>query len=195
MNKCSASIGLEIRDNWKLENLLIKTLSTRIITYCLLFALIFSAFDSAAQRQLVLLKKEKVLLRLNPGDEMIVSLRGEKRKLYSYVNNLYDTAVVLHKTVVPLHQIDRVYFSRTSFMNLIGKFLVVAGVGYFVIDQFNVIVVEGEDASLNDDVTKVSAALVGVGLPMALIKKKSQRIHGRYRLISVGKTHLFTLSL
>lgn len=166
-------------------------MSIRIFTYCLSFALIFTAFAGEAQRQLVLLKKEKVMLRLNPGDEMIVSLRGEKRKLYSYVNNLSDTAVVLHRTVVPLHKIDRIYFSRSSFMNLVGKFLVVAGVGYFVIDQFNVIVVEGEEASLNDDVTTVSAALVGVGLPMALIKKKSQRIHGRYRLISVGKNSPF----
>lgn len=59
------------------------------------------------------------------------------------------------------------------------------GVGYFVIDQFNVIVVNGDKATLNENVTTTSIAMVGVGLPMMLIKKKSQRLGGRYRLITV----------
>jgi hypothetical protein len=140
-----------------------------------------------AQKQLVLLKREKVLLRLNPGDEFVISLKGEKRKMESYVNNLFDTAVLVHRTLVPISKIDKVYFKRTSLVNLIGKFLIVAGVGYFLIDQFNVIVVNGDEASLNDDVTAASAVMVGAGLPMALIKKKSQRLGGKYRLLTVSK--------
>ena len=144
-----------------------------------------------AQKQLVLLKREKVLLRLNPGDEFVISLKGEKRKMESYINNLFDTAVLVHRTVVPIHKIDKVYFKRTGLVNLIGKFLVVAGVGYFLIDQFNVIVVNGDEASLNDDVTTTSVALVGVGLPMALIKKKSQKVGGKYRLMTVTERSPF----
>ena len=144
-----------------------------------------------AQKQLVLLKREKVLLRLNPGDEFVISLKGEKRKMESYINNLFDTAVLVHRTVVPIHKIDKVYFKRTGLVNLIGKFLVVAGVGYFLIDQFNVIVVNGDEASLNDDVTTTSIALVGVGLPMALIKKKSQKLGGKYRLMTVSERSPF----
>jgi hypothetical protein len=140
-----------------------------------------------AQKQLVLLKREKVLLRLNPGDEFVISLKGEKRKMESYVNNLFDTAVLVHRTLVPISKIDKVYFKRTGLVNLIGKFLIVAGVGYFLIDQFNVIVVNGDEASLNDDVTAASVAMVGAGLPMALIKKKSQRIGGKYRLMTVSE--------
>jgi hypothetical protein len=109
----------------------------------------------------------------------------------SYINNLFDTAVLVHRTVVPIHKIDKVYFKRTGLVNLIGKFLVVAGVGYFLIDQFNVIVVNGDEASLNDDVTTTSVALVGVGLPMALIKKKSQKVGGKYRLMTVTERSPF----
>lgn len=144
-----------------------------------------------AQKQLVLLKREKVILRLNPGDEFVISLKGEKRKMESYINNLFDTAVLVHRTLVPIHKIDKVYFKRTGLVNLIGKFLVVAGVGYFLIDQFNVIVVNGDEASLNDDVTNTSVALVGVGLPMALIKKKSQKLGGKYRLMTVTERSPF----
>jgi hypothetical protein len=170
---------------WNLLNLY--QVNLKILKYCLATILICAACFADAQKQLVLLKKEKVLLRLNPGDELIVTRRGEKRKIHSYINNLFDTAVVLHKTIVPLHSIERVHFKRTGVVNLIGKFFVVAGVGYFVIDQFNVIVVEGEEASLNDDVTAASVVMTAVGLPMVLIRKKSQRIRGRYRLMTVTK--------
>ena len=159
----------------------------KALRYCVVLVLIGIACQALAQKQLVLLKKEKVLLRLNPGDEFVISRRGENKKIHSYINNLFDTAVMLHKTLVPIHAIERVYFTRTGLVNLVGKFLVIAGVGYFVIDQFNIIVVDGEEASLNEDVTIPSIAMVGVGLPMALIKKKSQRIRGRYRLMTVEK--------
>jgi hypothetical protein len=78
-------------------------------------------------------------------------------------------------------------------VNLSGKFLVVAGVGYFVLDQFNVIVVDGNKASLNDNVTNASLAMVGVGLPMMLIRKKYQRIGGKFRLMTVEEGSPFYL--
>lgn len=168
-----------------------------IVTYTkkffLITLLVSAAYLTAAQKQLVLLKREKVLMRMNPGDEFVISLKGESRKLNSYINNIYDTAVLLHRTVVPLHKIDRVYFSHTGLVNLIGKFLIIAGVGYFVIDQFNVMVVNGDEPSLDDDVTKASIAMVAVGLPMMLIKKKSQKLRGKYRIMTVSEGSPFYL--
>lgn len=161
--------------------------------FLLLTLLVCAACIVQAQKQLVLLKREKVMMRFNPGDGIVISLKGKKQKVDSYINNLFDTAVVLHNTVVPLHKIDRVYFSHTGLVNLIGKFLVVAGVAYFVIDQFNVIVVNGDEPSLNEDVTAASVAMVGVGLPMMLIKKKSQKLAGKYRLITVSEGSPFYL--
>jgi hypothetical protein len=163
----------------------------KVLKYCIATVLICAVCSLYAQKQLILLKREKVLLRLNPGDEFVISLKGEKRKMESYINNLFDTAVLVHRTLVPIHKIEKVYFKRTGLINLIGKFLVVAGVGYFLIDQFNVIVVNGDEASLNDDVTTTSVALVGVGLPMALIKKKSQKLGGKYRLMTVSERSPF----
>jgi hypothetical protein len=79
-------------------------------------------------------------------------------------------------------------------INLIGKFLVVGGVGYFVIDQFNTVIVQGDKASIDEGVATTSAVMVGVGLPMLLIKKKSQRIGGRYRLMTVEEGSPFYLA-
>lgn len=163
-------------------------------TFLLLTLLVSAASLAQAQKQLVLLKREKVIMRLNPGDEFVISVKGDKKKLTSYINNLFDTAVLVHKTIIPLHKINRIYFKRSGLINLIGKFLVVAGVGYFVIDQFNVIVVDGNKASLNDNVTNASVAMVGVGLPMMLIRKKYQRIGGKFRLMTVEEGSPFYLA-
>lgn len=126
-------------------------------------------------------------MRFNPGDQFVISLKGEKEKIDSYVNNLFDTAVMVHRTLLPLHKIDRVYFRQSGLLNLVGKFLVVGGVSYFLIDQFNVVVVNGDEANLDEDVTAVSATMVAAGLPLMLIKKKSQRVRGKYRLLTVEK--------
>ena len=144
-----------------------------------------------SQKQLVLLKREKVLLRLNYGDDFNYRLKGSKTMRYSYVNNLYDTAVLAHKDIVPFHKIDRIYFNHSSFGNRFGTFLVIGGVGYFLIDQFNTVIVQGEEASIDKNVATTSAILAGVGLPLMLIKKKSQRIGGKYRLLTVEKGSSF----
>ena len=156
--------------------------------------LAFVGVFAQGQKQLVLLSREKVIMRFNPGDEFTISLKGQKKKLESYINNLFDTAVMVHKTLVPLHKIDKIYFKQSGLLNLIEKFLVVGGVGYFVIDQFNTVIVHGEKASIDEGVATTSAVMVGVGLPMMLIKKKSQRIGGRYRLMTVEEGSPFYLA-
>jgi len=152
----------------------------------LLFIFLLSGANlGLAQKQLLLLNREKVILRLNPGDEFIISLKGDKRKLNSYINNLFDTAVLVHKTLIPFHKIDKVYFKHSAFVNRFGKLLVFGGVAYFLIDQFNTVIVQGDKASLDEDVTAVSAGMVAVGLPMMLIKKRYQRVGRKYRLMVV----------
>jgi hypothetical protein len=154
----------------------------RLLTLTLL---LLATSLGVAQKQLVLLSGEKVILRLNPGDEFIISLKGDKRKINSYINNLFDTAVMVHKTLIPFHKIDRIYFKHSAFVNRFGKLLVFGGVAYFLIDQFNTVIVQGDKASLDEGVTTVSAGMVAVGLPMMLIKKRYQRVGRKYRLMVV----------
>ena len=146
-----------------------------------------------AQKQLVLLKREKVVLRLYPGDEITFKLKNSDTRITSYVNNLYDTALVTHRDTIPFHRIDRIYFKHTRFYNVVGGLLVVGGAGLFLIDQFNQVVVEGESPSLDDRVTTLSLSAVAVGLPMMLIKKKSQRVGYKYRLLTATKESVFYL--
>ena len=141
--------------------------------------------DAYAQKQLVLLKGQKVILRLYPGDEIELKMRGNEDRIYSYVNNLYDTALMAHETLIPYSKIERIYFVRSNLLNKLGTALIIGGVGYFLIDQFNTIIVQGEDPNFDENVTKSAVIMVGVGVPMMMIMKKSQRIKAGYHLLTV----------
>lgn len=140
-----------------------------------------------SQKQLVLLKKENVLLRLYPGDEFVYRLKGSKSVNTTYVNNISDTAVVTHRDTVPFHRIERIYFPQRKFYNTVGTALVIFGAGLFVIDQVNVVIVNKQSPDLDDRVSVLSLSSLAVGLPMMLLKKKSQRLKYRTRLMEVDK--------
>ncbi|MFZ6012766.1 MAG: hypothetical protein ACOYXT_20640 [Bacteroidota bacterium] len=144
-----------------------------------------------AQKQLVVLRRENVLLRLRPGDEFVFKLKKSKNIRRTYVNNLLEDAIVTHRDTVPFHRIDRVYFRQHKFYNNLGSALVIGGAGLFLVDQFNTIIVRGDGASLDGYVSRLSASSLAAGLPLMLIKKKSQRIRYPYRLLIVGKESKF----
>lgn len=159
-----------------------------------LISLSFVLFLSGSvfgQKQLVVLKRENVLLRLYPGDEFVYRLKGEKIVRTTYVNNIFPTAVLTHRDTVPFNAIDRVYFRQRKLYNTLGGALVIFGAGLFIIDQLNVTVVNGNKPSLDDDVTTLSVSSLAVGLPLMLIKKKSQRIRYPTRLMLIDRNSGF----
>jgi hypothetical protein len=68
---------------------------------------------------------------------------------------------------------------------------VVGGAGLFLIDQVNVIIVNGDKPSLDSWVSTASLSGIVVGLPMMLIKKKSQKMNFKYHLLAVKKGSIF----
>jgi hypothetical protein len=164
--------------------------NTSIILLAL--ALVVATHDASAQKQLIILKKEKVVLRLYPGDEFVYSLKSSPREVRrSYVNNVFDTAVQAHDEVVAFHKIERVYFQQRTFWDDAGPKLVVAGVVLFLADQLNTVVVQNEDASIDEGVLITSVALTGAGVAMILFKKKYQNIGGKYKLRMVDEDSPF----
>ena len=142
------------------------------------------------QKQLLVMKGEKVLLRLYPGDEFVYKEKGNPVRT-TYINNLSDTAVVTHRDTVAFHKIEKVYFTQHRFYNTLGTAMVVFGAGLFLIDQVNVVVVQGHSPSLDNNVSTLSLSSLGVGLPLMLIKKRSQKINYRHKLMMVDKGSVF----
>jgi hypothetical protein len=156
-----------------------------------LSVVLFLSGSVFGQKQLVVLKRENVLLRLYPGDEFVYRLKGEKIVRTTYVNNIFPTAVLTHRDTVPFNAIDRVYFRQRKLYNTLGGALVIFGAGLFIVDQLNVTVVNGNKPSLDDDVTTLSVSSLAVGLPLMLIKKKSQRIRYPTRLMLIDRNSGF----
>jgi hypothetical protein len=165
-----------------------KTL-TRVLFIVL--AVIGFATSAISQRQIVLLKDQRVILRLYPGDEIAFKRKGSNSITRSYVNNIFPGAVKIHRDTIPFDQIERVYFRQSTFANRIGGGMVTLGIGLFLIDQINVALVQKEGFSLDRGVSTVSISTVAVGLPLMLIKKKSQRINYKHRLLTVDKKSFF----
>jgi hypothetical protein len=157
----------------------------------IIFLISCTVLPAAAQKQLVLLKNEDVVLRLYPGDEIVFKLKGSDRIWKTYVNNIFATSVMTHSDTIGYHEIERIYFRQSAFYNRIGSGLVTLGLGLFLVDQINVVLVNGEDPSLDSGVSTVSLTSVAVGLPMMLIKKKSQKLNHKYRLLTVEKGSAF----
>jgi hypothetical protein len=150
-----------------------------------------SGYLTFGQKQLVLLKGERVLLRLYPGDDFVFRVAGSREVRHTYINNLSDTSVVTNRDTIPYHKIDRVYSRRNTFANEVGFVLTVGGAGYFVIDQINNVVIHGNQARLDNAVALTSVSLVAIGLPMMLSGRNYQRLYGNKRLLMVTEKSPF----
>ncbi len=160
------------------------------IFYALIFLL--GALEAVGQ-QLILVKGEDLIHRFCPGDEITLKVKGETRVRRSYVNNVFPNAVKLHRDTIPLHRIERVYIKRSRFYNRIGQRLIIFGAGLFLVDQVNTVAVQGKGFSLDPTVSRTAIAAVGVGLPLALIRPRSQKINRRYRLMAIDERSIFYL--
>jgi hypothetical protein len=149
------------------------------------------AIPGFSQQQLILRKGEKVVWRLKEGGDFTFTLKKSKEHVQGFAIAINDTAVVMEGRIILLRTIDRIYFKRHSFINKAGSTLVFAGILLFGIDLLNRTVVQGGDGGVDRGIAITSIALVGAGLPMALIKKKSERIGFRYRLMVVNTSSVF----
>jgi hypothetical protein len=170
---------------WIVYQKILRLKNKRVLFTCAI--LICLSFPAVCQKQLIILKGERVKLRLYPGDEISFKLKGSKRIWRTYINNLSDTSVVTHSDTIPFHHIERMYFAQPMFINRVGGALVFGGAALFLIDQANVVLVEGNDPNLDSWVSTFTITSMAAGLPMLLIKKKSQKMNYKYRLMTVKK--------
>jgi hypothetical protein len=146
--------------------------------------LIFLSFSAIAQKQLLLLKGGTILHRFYPGDDMYIKVKGNQDRIHSYVNNILSDAVVLNQDTIPFHTIERTYFYESAQMNSAGSKLLAAGILLCLGDYINQVAIQKNDFEIGRGVILVSATLITAGSLM-LIKKKSQLLSHKYRLMMV----------
>ncbi len=161
----------------------------------LAFLLTIPSFISLGQSQLILLNRERVLARFSYGDDFTYKLKKSKHYTASFITDLKEFSVITFNDTVPFSEIDQVSLkgiprkrlSRPHAAVLFSKLLIIAGLSYFLIDEFNNIVVQGNKPDLDPAIWKPSLVLVTVGYSLTLIYKRSQRIRYPAKLITVQR--------
>lgn len=152
---------------------------------------LFVPAGASGQKQLVVVRKDQVMLRLYPGDEIVLRLKGSKRVRISYVNNLIDNAVVVHRDTVPFNMIEKIYFPHSSRLNVIGAMMVFGGGSLLALDQVNHTLIRGNEFGFDRDFTRSTLGVMAAGLPLFLIRKKAEKVGYRTRMLVVGPGSVF----
>jgi hypothetical protein len=147
-------------------------------------------FLSLGQTQLLLFNKETVVARFGYGDDFTYKLKKSTHFTHSVMLGATEFAVITFNDTIPFSSIERVSLkghSQRHLPTLISKFLITAGVAYFVIDQFNNVIVQGQKPDLEPTVWKPSLVLVASGYALKLVRRRSQRIRFPGKLLAVER--------
>jgi len=155
--------------------------------------LLLSSCTAFAQPQVVLLRKEKVLLRKEVGDLIKYRLRDSDKISEAPLVAAWEFGFVTTVDSVRYSDIKKVYADgRSSFLSRIGRAMVIGGAGYFLIDQFNEGIISGNGFSLDEGVWRPAVALVLTGSVLSVTGKKWYRTeYGPFRLLTAEQDSPF----
>lgn len=143
---------------------------------------------AVAQREYIVVEKtlsNKQIL-YSSGDKISYKLTGEDFFRTDHIIALNDTAIEFHYNQIPYKEISEINIKGKRFTGIdyrnIGIYAQVAGIAYIGIDQFNQVVVRGEDASFNEGVWIVGGSIFIGGTILKLIAPKKLKLGGKYKI-------------
>ncbi len=152
----------------------------RYLVFLFLFCISWIGY---AQDYLVLEKMgTKKRYEYFPNDKITIQVTGEDSFRKEEIVNLTDSSIVFASGVVLLKNIYRVKPPITGWMVATGGTLVVAGVGYYIIDTFNQVIVAGNTYSTDDGVLRTSIILTGIGASLIFLSSKKVKLNKNWRV-------------
>jgi len=142
-------------------------------------------YTALGQRQLLVVRGDKVIQRFKVGDSFRSKWFDSKIEHWGLITDINEFEIITSQDTIPTKEIRKVLVKGPPLAKKIGINLVKIGAFYFLIDQFNSAVIQ-HNPSIDDSVWKTSAVLVGAGLPLLLFKRNWKRVGRSYRLKSVG---------
>ncbi|MBL7832990.1 MAG: hypothetical protein JNK18_03510 [Cyclobacteriaceae bacterium] len=142
---------------------------------------------SAQQRQVIVLKKERVLARYQVGDVLAFARTGEKNIQLQKILALNDTSIMMNLDTVAYYRISKLDIRgrrKSTFAERLGAYMMVAGVVLPLADLINTTAVQKEDASIDQGVGVTSVALFSGGALLFFSKSKYFK-PGRTRRIMI----------
>jgi hypothetical protein len=146
----------------------------------LLFVLLISAEPLCAQKQLVLLKRGDVVTRFTEGDYMRFKLKNKKFAEGLAIQFTDVSIITLNDTILfsSIYKINSKGHRRPSGLNKLGTVLLVAGIGYFAIDEINTLVFVKGQNGIDKNVLITSLSLAATGAALRFIRSPYQKLRG-----------------
>ncbi|MDZ7604937.1 MAG: hypothetical protein U5K79_04970 [Cyclobacteriaceae bacterium] len=144
--------------------------------------------NALAQSEYLVLEKTLTdrSVTFSSGDDITFKMKEEDFFRTNHIIALNDTAIEFHYYSVNYLEIDKVYLKHKRLSGFsprqIGNYAQIAGLGYIAIDQFNQVLVRGEDASYNADVFLVGGLIFVGGTVLKFLEPRKVRVGGKYRL-------------
>src|SRR6185503_13567967 len=94
------------------------------------------SFITLGQTQLVLLNKEKIVIRFGYGDDFTYKVKKSTHFTHGVMLGATEFAVITFNDTIPFSSIERVSLKghgQRHLPALISKFLITAGIAYFAI--------------------------------------------------------------
>lgn len=136
----------------------------------------FSFFETYSQKQLIFLKGERVVARYQVGDYFKCKL---KNGTYSEgrIIELREFSIITTTDSIGFMQMEKVRLKHRPgrATSGLGGFMLVGGPLYFLIDQFNVLFVDGHNG-VDAQVAKVSLTMAAIGAALVFIKPNYYKV-------------------
>lgn len=141
-----------------------------------------------AQREYIVIEKtlSNKQIKYSSGDKISYKLAGEDFFRTDHIIALNDSSIEFYTKQIKYREISQVNIKGQQFGNMdlsgIGSFIQVAGIAYIAIDQFNQVVVHGEEASFNQEVWLAGGLVFIGGTVLKLLSPKKVKLGGKYRI-------------
>lgn len=146
----------------------------------LIFFTVFSVGIVTAQNQLIMMKRGTVVARFIEGDHIKCLLKN-KKIAEGLAVRFNDYSIITLNDTILFSTIDKINVRgrrKPSALNKLGSVLIIAGVGYFAIDEINTLFFVKGQSGIDSDVAITSLSLAAVGAAFRFIKSPYQKLRG-----------------
>jgi len=144
-----------------------------------IFFILFSWGILQAQKQLVLVKRESVVIRFTEGEYLRCKLKNKQKK-EGKILELTDTRIITTNDTLSISSIESLNVKGKRKVNAtrgIGGLLFIGGLGYFAIDQINSLIVKGADG-FDEKGAIVSLSIAATGAAILFIHSPYKKVYG-----------------
>ncbi len=160
--------------------------SLQLIFFLLLIQITFCT--NAQHHTYLSLEKKGRLRKIKyyPGEYLKLRFVGERRFYERKIIDLQAPYIIFDDSRINIKEIAEIDIAlkqeKPPFLDGLGKYLPIAGVGYFSVDMINRTIVNDQPISIDEKVLRTSLIMIGTGYLFKIIGRKKFKIKPGRRL-------------